>query len=81
MELSEEKKPIKNGIPEKIMKKVSSFPSMPRAGIKLRALLAEKTIGKGHGPILKEPVNMKVLKEAGFLICILWGKGNHHIWM
>jgi putative nucleotidyltransferase with HDIG domain len=44
MESSEEKKPIKNGIPDEIMMKVSSFPSMPRAGIKLRALLAEKDV-------------------------------------
>lgn len=44
MGLSEEKKPIEKDIPEKIMEKVSSFPSMPRAGIKLRALLAEKDV-------------------------------------
>ncbi len=44
MELSQDKKPIENDIPEKIMEKVSSFPSMPRAGIKLRALLAEKDV-------------------------------------
>jgi len=44
MELSEEKKPIKSDIQDKIMMKVSSFPSMPRAGIKLRALLAEKDV-------------------------------------
>jgi putative nucleotidyltransferase with HDIG domain len=42
--LSEEKRPIKNDIPEKIMEKVSTFPSMPQAGIKLRALLAEKDV-------------------------------------
>jgi len=44
MGLSEEKMPIESDIPEKIMEKVSSFPSMPRAGIKLRALLAEKDV-------------------------------------
>ena len=44
MELSEEERPIKNDISEKIMTKVSTFPSMPRAGIKLRALLAEKDV-------------------------------------
>jgi len=44
MGLSEEKKPIEKDIPEKIMEKVSSFPSMPRAGIKLRALLVEKDV-------------------------------------
>ena len=44
MALSEEKKPFKTKIPEKIMEEVSSFPSMPKAGIKLRALLAEKDV-------------------------------------
>ncbi|OQY02013.1 MAG: hypothetical protein B6I22_14020 [Desulfobacteraceae bacterium 4572_123] len=42
LELSGEKKPVNNDIPEKIMMKVSAFPSMPKAGIKLRAVLAEK---------------------------------------
>jgi putative nucleotidyltransferase with HDIG domain len=44
MELSEEERPIINDISDKIMTKVSTFPSMPRAGIKLRALLAEKDV-------------------------------------
>ena len=44
MEFSEENKPIKNDISDEIMKKVSSFPSAPRAGIKLRALLAEEDV-------------------------------------
>ncbi|MGB5745584.1 MAG: HDOD domain-containing protein [Desulfobacterales bacterium] len=44
MEFSEEKKPIKKEIPDEIMMKVSSFPSMPRAGIKLRALLAKEEV-------------------------------------
>jgi putative nucleotidyltransferase with HDIG domain len=44
MESSEEKRPARNEIPDKIMMKVSSFPSMPRAGIKLRAILAEKDV-------------------------------------
>ena len=44
MEISQDKKPIADDIPEKIMEKVSSFPSMPRAGVKLRALLAEKDV-------------------------------------
>ena len=44
MEFSEEKKPIKNDISDEIMVKVSSFPSAPRAGIKLRALLAEEDV-------------------------------------
>jgi putative nucleotidyltransferase with HDIG domain len=42
MGLSQDKKPIETDIPDKIMEKVSSFPSMPRAGVKLRVLLAEK---------------------------------------
>jgi putative nucleotidyltransferase with HDIG domain len=44
MEISEKKRPIKINVPDKIMEKVSSFPSMPRAGIKLRALLAEEDV-------------------------------------
>ena len=44
MGLSAEKISVGNNIPEKIMDKVSSFPSMPRAGVKLRALLAEKDV-------------------------------------
>ncbi len=44
MEFPEEKKPIKKDIPDEIMMKVSSFPSMPRAGIKLRALLAKEDV-------------------------------------
>jgi len=41
MEQSEEKKFSENGIPDNIRKKVSSFPSMPQAAFKLRALLRE----------------------------------------
>ena len=44
MALSEEIRCLKSDIPDKIMAKVSSFPSMPRAGIKLRALLNEKEV-------------------------------------
>jgi putative nucleotidyltransferase with HDIG domain len=44
MELSEEKRTIKNDMPDEIMTKVSSFPSMPQAAIKLRALLAEEDV-------------------------------------
>jgi putative nucleotidyltransferase with HDIG domain len=44
MEFPEEKKPIKKDIPDEIMMKVSSFPSMPRAGIKLRTLLAKEDV-------------------------------------
>ena len=41
MESSEEKSLIENDIPDNIRIKVSSFPSMPRAVVKLRALLQE----------------------------------------
>jgi putative nucleotidyltransferase with HDIG domain len=41
MAISEEKKVTDKNIPGPIMTKVSSFPSMPRAAIKLRELLAE----------------------------------------
>ena len=44
MGFSVNKKTIENNIPDQIMEKVSSFPSMPRAGVKLRALLAEKDV-------------------------------------
>jgi putative nucleotidyltransferase with HDIG domain len=44
MELSEEKEVREKDIPDPIMTKVSSFPSMPQAGIKLRALLAEEDV-------------------------------------
>jgi putative nucleotidyltransferase with HDIG domain len=44
MALSEEKKTFKAKIPEKIMDEVSSFPSMPKAGVKLRALLAKNDV-------------------------------------
>jgi putative nucleotidyltransferase with HDIG domain len=42
MGLSEEKKVTDKNIPGPIMTEVSSFPSMPRAAIKLRELLAEE---------------------------------------
>ena len=44
MESSEEKEVTEKDIPEPIMTKVTSFPSMPQAGIKLRALLAEEDV-------------------------------------
>ena len=44
MELSKEKRPVKNDILGKIMLKVSSFPSMPQAGVKLMAMLDKKDI-------------------------------------
>ena len=44
MELEKEREPMENNIPEEIMTQVSSFPSMPRAGIKLTALLNKKDV-------------------------------------
>ncbi len=44
MELSKEERPAKNDILGKIMLKVSSFPSMPQAVVKLMALLEQKDI-------------------------------------
>jgi HD-like signal output (HDOD) protein len=44
MELSEEKKVTQKDIPDPIMTKVSSFPSMPQAGIKLREILAKEDV-------------------------------------
>ena len=44
MGLPQDNKLIEKDIPEKIMEKVSTFPSMPRAGVKLRALLAEEDV-------------------------------------
>jgi putative nucleotidyltransferase with HDIG domain len=44
MELSKEKEVIDKDIPDPIIKKVSSFPSMPRAAIKLRELLAKEDV-------------------------------------
>ena len=44
MELEKEKEPMENNIPEEIMMHVSSFPNMPRAGIKLRELLNKKDV-------------------------------------
>lgn len=44
MEISEEKEVKEKDIPNPIMTKVSSFPSMSQTGIKLRALLAEEDV-------------------------------------
>ncbi|MFC1881279.1 HDOD domain-containing protein [Thermodesulfobacteriota bacterium] len=44
MELSEEKEVTDKNMPDPIIKKVSSFPSMPRAAIKLRELLAKEDV-------------------------------------
>jgi putative nucleotidyltransferase with HDIG domain len=37
-------KALNNDIPDKILEKVSAFPSMPRVGIKLRAILGEEDV-------------------------------------
>lgn len=44
MTISREKRQTNSDIPDKILQKVSAFPSMPKAGIKLRALLSEKDV-------------------------------------
>ena len=44
MELSKENRLVKNDILGKIMLKVSSFPSMPQAGVKLMALLENEDV-------------------------------------
>ena len=42
--MSEEKKPLQKDLPDEIVMQVSSFPSMPRAGIKLRELLSQEEV-------------------------------------
>jgi len=44
MTTSGEKKHTNSDIPDKILQKVSAFPSMPKAGIKLRALLSKDDV-------------------------------------
>ena len=44
MAISEDKKQSDSDISDKILQKVSAFPSMPQAGIKLRALLSQKDV-------------------------------------
>jgi putative nucleotidyltransferase with HDIG domain len=44
MAISGEKRQTNSDIPDKILQKVSAFPSMPKAAIKLRALLSEKDV-------------------------------------
>ncbi len=44
MAVSGDNRQINNDIPDKIVQKVSIFPSMPQAGIKLRALLTEEDV-------------------------------------
>ncbi len=44
MTISGEKRQTNSDIPDKILQKASAFPSMPKAGIKLRALLSEKDV-------------------------------------
>ena len=44
MTVSGAKTQTKSAIPDKILEKVSAFPSMPKAGAKLRALLDQKNV-------------------------------------
>jgi putative nucleotidyltransferase with HDIG domain len=44
MAISGEKRQTNSDIPDKILQKVSAFPSMPKVAIKLRALLSEKDV-------------------------------------
>ena len=44
MNFAGDKRQTDSDIPDKILQKVSSFPSMPKAGIKLRSLLNEKNV-------------------------------------
>jgi putative nucleotidyltransferase with HDIG domain len=44
MTYSGDKRQTHSDIPDKILQKVSAFPNMPKAGIKLRALLSEKNV-------------------------------------
>jgi putative nucleotidyltransferase with HDIG domain len=44
MTISGEKRQANGDIPDKILEKVSAFPSMPKAGVKLTALLSEKNV-------------------------------------
>ena len=44
MTISGEKRQTNSDIPDKILQKASVFPSMPKAGIKLRALLSKKDV-------------------------------------
>jgi putative nucleotidyltransferase with HDIG domain len=42
--ITEEKKSLQSDLPDEIVMQVSSFPSMPRAGIKLRELLTQEEV-------------------------------------
>ena len=44
MTISGEKRQTNSDIPDKILQKASTFPNMPKAGIKLRALLSKKDV-------------------------------------
>ena len=44
MTMSESKKQTTSDIPDKIFQKVSTFPSMPQAAIKLRTLISKKDV-------------------------------------
>jgi HD-like signal output (HDOD) protein len=44
MTISGEKRQTNSGIPDKILQQVSAFPSMPKAAMKLRALISKKDV-------------------------------------
>ena len=44
MATSENKTQTHSAIPDKILENVSAFPNMPKAGMKLRALLSEENV-------------------------------------
>jgi putative nucleotidyltransferase with HDIG domain len=44
MTISEEKRQASSNIPDKILQQVSAFPSMPKAAMKLRALISKKDV-------------------------------------
>jgi len=67
VELSEEKRLVDNDIPDKIMMKVSTFPSMPQAGIKLRELFTREdvSIAEIEGILRQDPgLSANVLRLA-----------------
>ena len=70
MALSEEKRFTENDIPEGIRKKMSSFPSMPQAAIKLRELFKEDDV-----PINK--IENILRQDPGLSANILNPSGHH----
>ena len=72
MSFSGDKKQTHSDIPDIILQKVSSFPSMPKAGIELRALLSEKNVSIDeietilrHDPVLAANV-LRLANSAFF---------------